>query len=133
MPLRSIITRVLGRGEPTSKKGTRITRRLCVGDVTDNTVWFEACNPDASDFQHQYGIPRDHHTYSDDQFEQINAFDPEDRAVYHVTLEAENDKGTAWLFDGAEEVDELPVGYSKNRLMIHSASAYPCLQARVER
>lgn len=91
---------------------------MCVGDITDDTVWFEVCTPEAGDFRHQYGIPKRHHTYSREEIRRLERFDVEDRGVYEVTLEAGNKKGTLWLFREADRVDELSPGYQKNVLSI---------------
>lgn len=117
MRLRSIVSRVLG-STSASQKGRRATRRVCVGDITDDAIWFEVCDPDAGDFRHQYGVPKRHYTYSREELTQLDGFEIDDRGVYAVTLESWNEQGTLWVFRDADRVAELPPGYQKNRLGI---------------
>jgi len=99
-----------------SNKGRVGKRELCIGDITENTIWLEVCDEKASDFRVQYGIPKKHYSYSKEQLDKLNNFTVADRNIYNFTLKCINEKGTKWLFQDADLICELPPGYVKNKI-----------------
>lgn len=99
-----------------SNYGVKGTRRMCVGDVKDDAVWFEVCSPDAEDFRCQYCAPKRHYTMSQREIDLIGDLSDDDRMVYEVEMESRNDNGTLWIVTDITAIEELPPGYVKGRM-----------------
>jgi hypothetical protein len=117
MRVRSIIERLSSVfNQKRDQRGLVVSREVCVGDVTEDAVWFEVCDAEADDFRLQYGIPKQDYSYTDAEMERLAEFSADDRTVYTLTVESVNKKGTRWLFRSIEAIGTLSDGYQKNIL-----------------
>lgn len=80
MNIISRIKNVLSNTEK-SKKGVTCTRRLCVGDIDEQYIWFEVCDKNKEDYQCQYPVPIKDIRYNKEQINELEKLDIDDKYI----------------------------------------------------